>query len=205
MKNIKTFFLSTTIISVLVMAIPVTGESPDPNILLPKKVINMRLTENEMKLVTSVAEDCLDLLPDELSNKIIDSNIDSILQGAMDYNNPDEPIKYRLDPKNLGWQAALIIRKIYNKQPPSDPNIPALIYYEKYNDPNILQRLEAFHQELSKQPKKDKEYYSAAINILLDVWMEDLRKSGYEVNSPDEGVYLRNDENELYLYERVEK
>ena len=198
-------------LSVLIMVTPAISKDIDPNNLLPQKGMNMNLNKNELTLVFAVVKDCLNLLPDEISDKLVGLNLDVILQGAQDFNNPERPIKYIADQKNLGWQAALIIRKIYNGQPPTDLNIPASIYYGKYNepndsnkpnDPNVLQRLKTICPQLAKWAKEDKEYYNAAVNILLDVWMEDLWKSGYELRPPVEGVYLRDDEDGLYLYEK---
>jgi hypothetical protein len=212
------YSMKTVIFFVLIMVAPAISKDIEPNSLSQKKEMNNNITKKELTLVFAVVKDCLTLLPDELSNKLSEPNINVILQGAQDFNNPSSPIKYSTDQKNLGWQAALVIRKIYNRRLPAEMNIPASIYYEKYNEsndpnktkdsntpnkPNVLQRLDTIHSQLTQWTKKDKEYYNAAVNMLLDLWIEDLRKSGYELNSPDEGIYLRDDEDSLYLYEKA--
>jgi hypothetical protein len=175
------------------------GQSSQPNSASQKRGIDMRLNENELALVYAVAKDCIDLLPD-----LTDPNLGPIIEGARDFNSPTKPITYSINRTNLGRQAALVVRQVYSGKPPQDLQIPALVYYDAANDPNVVQRLKETKNKLADKNKADKSYYNAAINILLDLWLEDLRQSGQAVSVPAEGVYLRDKENHLYLYERAE-
>jgi hypothetical protein len=195
------------LVLIAIAVIPVMGQSSEPNSVSQKGGIDMRLNENELALVYAVAKDCIDLLPDLIDPNIdpnTDPNLDSIIEGARDFNSPTKPITYSIDRNNLGWQAALVVRQVYSGKPPQDLQIPALVYYEAANDPNVIQRLKETKNKLADENKDDKSYYNAAINVLLDLWLENLRQSGQAVSVPAEGVYIRDDENHLYLYERAE-
>ena len=108
--------MKAVIFFILIMVTPAISKDIEPNSLSQKKEMNNNITKKELTLVFAVVKDCLALLPDELSNKLSEPNINVILQGAQDFNNPRSPIKYSAEQANLGWQAALVIRKIYNRR-----------------------------------------------------------------------------------------
>jgi hypothetical protein len=162
------------------------------------------LNEIELALVYSVVTDCIDLLPDDVSVMLTDPNLDPILEGARDFNSPSQTPTYSMNQANLGWQAAFVVRQLYNGKPPINLKAPASVYYDAVSEPNVTKRIRVTKTELSSIDRTDKNFYRAAVNLTLDLWLEDLRKSGQTVVTPTEGVYIRDEENHLYLYERAE-
>jgi hypothetical protein len=174
------------------------SQSSEPNSAYQKTGVDMRLNESELALVYAVARDCNDLLPN-----LTEPNLELIMEGARDFNSPAKAITYSINGTNLGWQAALVVREVYSGKHPKDLQIPSVVYYEGVNEPNVTQRLKETKDKLADTNEVDKDYYNAAINILLDLWLEDLRQSGQTAMMPTEGVYIRDNENHLYLYERA--
>jgi hypothetical protein len=164
----------------------------------------MRLNEIELALVYAVITDCIDLLPDDIAVMLTDPNLDPILKGASDFNLPAQTLTYSMNQANLGWQAAFVVRQLYGGKPPTNLTVPASVYYDANDEPNVLKRLNATKTELSSKNRTDKNFYRASVNLTLDLWLEDLRQSGQTVMTPTEGVYIRDEENHLYFYEGAE-
>ena len=183
---------------------PIISQSSEPNRTLQQGEVNMRLNEIELALVYAVVTDCIDLLPDDIAVMLIDPNLDPILKGASDFNSTAQALTYSMNRANLGWQAAFVVKQLYDGKPPTNLQVPASVYYDAVDEPNVLKRLKITKTELLSKDRTDKSFYRAAVNLTLDLWLEDLRQSGQTVMTPTEGVYIRDEENHLYLYERAE-
>jgi hypothetical protein len=158
-------------------------------------------------LILALIDDAVDLLPDEYRDSIIkDGNIDAIVEGSINYD-PSQSLNKSLDSSNLGGEAAYIARKIYSEDPKEEILIPQSIYYEGFSPVKDLeQSIEKGKNNLKKAEVLYRDQYNLALNLLVNLWIENIKYSKKILKKmPKEGVYLRDEENDLYPYDVWDK
>lgn len=170
-------------------------------------VQNFRYNYDFISFVYNLINDGLDLLPDDLEKMILkDQGIDALMEGALTFDPQETSLKYSLAPINFGAQASYVVLNIYDGIP-KNAVIPRAIYYDGFEGgENFSGQIIEGKKALARSIHLHRDKYNLALNLLTDIWLTNFKKSGQEVTDlPKEGVYLRDANEELYLYEEAQK
>jgi hypothetical protein len=192
-------FCSVFIIPAFASETPSPGENPSGQ--------NFRYNYDFISFVYNLINDALDLLPDDLEKIILkDQKVDVLLEGALAFDPQQSSLKHSLEPINFGAQASYIVLHIYGGIP-VNAAIPQAIYYNGFDSSeNFSGRIVEGKKDLARSSHLDRDKYNLALNLLTDIWLVNLKKSGQKITDlPKEGVYLRDANEELYLYEETQK
>jgi hypothetical protein len=168
---------------------------------------NFRYNYDFISFVYHLINDALDLFPDDLEKIILkDQKVDVLLEGALTFDPQEPSLKYLLEPMNFGAQASYVVLHIYGGAP-VNAVIPQAIYYNGFDgSENFSGRIAEGKKGLAKSSHLDRDKYNLALNLLTDIWLVSLKKSGQKITGlPKQGVYLRDGNEELYLYEETQK
>ena len=162
--------------------------------------------DESVSLVYSLVNDAVDLLPANLRQKILEAdNLDPIMEGASSFEPSIRLKSYSVDPNNFGVQAAYILRGIYGERDFKKKIIPQTLYFNgfsKIDIDNIEDRIKKDKSQLVKTETLYRDQYNLALNLLVNIWLNDFKKSGETISKiPKEGVYLRDSNGNLYFYE----
>lgn len=192
-------FCSVFIIPVFASEAPSLRENPS--------VQNFRYNYDFISFVYNLINDALDLLPDDLEKMILkDQGVEALMEGALTFDPQESSLKYSLAPINFGAQASYVVLNIYDGVP-VNVVIPRAIYYDGFDGGEIFSsRIIEGKKALARSSHLHRDKYNLALNLLTDIWLANFKKSGQEVTDlPKEGVYLRDANEELYLYEEAKK
>lgn len=159
-------------------------------------------TNEFQSLSYALINDVLDLIPDEISDTIQDEhNINEIMVGI---GNPGPKAlpSFSIERRNLGSQVAYIVLLVYGNEI-KNITIPQSIYYtQEDSDKNINMRIKNGLYLIKKNPvsNSQRDLYNLALNIIIDLWIMDFSKKGFHAERPNDGVYLRDSQNNLYPY-----
>jgi len=169
-----------------------------------EEMMKLNADDDYSMLVNALLKDALGLLPDNLKSKIApDNNLNLIIDSAIK-NTPSMAVDdYSINPDVLGSQVACIIQDIYGGTNLSNVAIPQVVYLKDFHDGDAIQNMLAKEKaELGESSNLPRDQYSACLYLLLNQWLIIIQKSGIEItNLPIEGIYLRDSNMELYLYE----
>lgn len=166
---------------------------------------SMKVHSDEfVSLIYSLINDAVDQLPEDLQNKIAkDGNLDPIMEGVNSFDPFAKPINHSVNPNNFGAQACYILKEIYGESNLKDVVIPQAIYFEGFSDMDDIEK--EIKNKMSNLLKSQPFYrgqYNLALNLIVNVWLNDFKKSGEIISKiPKEGVYLRDSNGNLYFYE----
>jgi len=141
-------------------------------------------TQESLRLVKTLVRDAFALLPEGL-RKQIRRQMNSLVEDA----------------KSLS--PAYIVSKIYDAGI-EDTAIPQVIYYEGFKSiDNIESRIVEGKSHFIDPEKRYRDQYNLAVNLLVNLWLTNLKKSGAQIQKiPKEGIYLRDSRGELYIYQK---
>jgi hypothetical protein len=155
-------------------------------------------------LTICLVNDALDLIPHKWANKITS---DGSLQKTMNSLQTSELSKIEfnesIEPRNLGIQAARVINKIWGGNPPDNFKVPQVVYYDGFKGiENIDEKIRARLKEISGSKNELRDKYSLALNLITDIWINNFIFAGENiVGIRKKGVYIRDSNENLYLYE----
>ena len=168
---------------------------------------DFRTNYDFISFVYNLINDAMDLLPADLEKLVLqDRKVDRLLAGALSFDPLDKSLKFSREPSNLGAQASYIVFQIYGGVP-VNAVIPQAVYYNGFDRSiNFSDRIIEGKKQIEKSSRLDRDRYNLALNVLTDLWLMDLEKSGRKITDlPKEGVYLRDANEDLYLVEGAQE
>ncbi len=145
-----------------------------------------------IELASSLIDDALDLMPPMLRLRIApDNDLSQLMQGVS--IGPSLSARTDTSPSNLGRQVAAVVSTIYGSS--THPVIPRVVFYPGIEQPQVS------GNNLSlPSPTSENERYSIALTQVVNLWLLTLGTR----DAPKVGVYLRDGDGNLYLYEAGE-
>ncbi len=140
-------------------------------------------TQDTPSLAQTLLRDALTLLPEDLRSQF-QARIGSLS------GNDERP------------SLAFILGKIYGADIEGVP-VPVVVYYEGFRSiESVETRIKEGKREITNPEQLYRDQYNLALNLLVNLWLTDLRKDNSQVQTiPKEGVYLRDSSGELYFYQ----
>jgi hypothetical protein len=167
---------------------------------LPENYI-VQMNDDFSEIVYALINDALDLLPDKLKVMIGgDDSIDEIMVGI---ENPGPKTKpsFSTNKRNLGAQVAYVTILVFGVNA-RNAAIPQSIYYDAIGPRgDVNKRIDDGLKQLAKSDSVSRDRYNLALNLVVDLWFKDFNEQGLMMSAPTKGVYLRDSNNNLYLYE----
>jgi hypothetical protein len=160
-------------------------------------------------VLTSLAEglidDALNLLAKSLSEKLApDGIMDELMAGALEMDPSNKKFLGSADTTSLGGQAAYVVRKVYGADFGGEWAIPQTIFFERFlvtpaKVDTVISQLE---RDIRKSKNPDRDKYNLCLNVTVNLWVDNInRKNKASHRKPKGGVYVRDAEDTLYLYE----
>lgn len=145
-----------------------------------------------IELASSLIDDALDLMPPTLRSRIApDNDLSQLMQGVS--IGPLLSAHTDTSPSNLGRQVAAVVSSVYG--PSTPPVIPRIIFYTGLEQPGISGSKLSIPSTFSEN-----ERYSIALTQVVNLWLLTLGSR----DAPKIGIYLRDGDSNLYLYEAGE-
>lgn len=154
-------------------------------------------------LVSCLIIDAFYLLPASI-RRLIKKNKKTIIEDAVTYYQEKKFPKHSPGSKDLGAQASYTLMQVYGKKT-AHKTKPQSIYYDGFEeDFDFNNKLVKGKKDLNNSKNLSRDIYNLAINLLVNLWLQNLRQSGKTISStPKEGVYLRDAKEKLYLHEEA--
>jgi len=181
----------------------VAASSPGPD----QGLEDFRTNYDFISFVYNLINDALDLLPADLGKLVLQGRkVDFLLAGALAFDPQQKSLRFSLEPSNLGTQASYVVFQVYGGVP-ANAVIPQVVYYNGFGgEENFSGRIIEGRGQIEKSPHPERDRYNLALNVLTDLWLVDIEKSGQKIKDPPrEGVYLRDAHEDLYLVEEAQK
>jgi hypothetical protein len=150
------------------------------------------------ELVKSLVSDSLILLPKAIIDKLSDATKIGMIIPEQNYDIYTNIFESQ-NPQEVAFVAGLIVQRIYGSSVAKEFTIPQTVFYS-YSDGAIESELSIVKTKLSKSLKFDRDAYNASLNLLVNILFKLYSGSESLNNKPADGIYLRNANDELYLY-----
>ncbi len=183
----------------------VRDKNEAPKIKKTKKKFTKEFGDDEAFtfLISRLIIDALYLLPVSIK-RLIKKNKKAIIEDAVTYYREKKFPKHYPESQDLGGQASYTLMKVYGKKP-TKITIPRAIYYDGFEEGwDFNNKLVKGKKQLNTSRNLSRDTYNLALNLLVNLWLSNLRKSRKKISPlPKEGVYLRDANKRLYLYEEA--